>query len=1508
MNKKFVIKFISLCLITGLFFVSGAACSLKPNSGTSSSGNAQTLNFLEFTSDTVTLNCYEEKVLGMNTNVQNIRFTSGNESIVTITQDGVVTAWSTGTTTITASGNNVSDTCTIIVEKGNIVPSLEIEDREIGLLIGSTYIVEPKLWCNEKEYSDVSFTFTTSNQTVASVDNKGKIQANAEGEAIITVVGQWRFEDSKHLTEQIIIRVNKNIGLSINEESFDLYATASFEGRTFTNTANATYKLVKANDEYDETAGIVSWEIQDPEIATVDSSGRITANKAGFTKVRAVYTNQTETVYSLWIDVNVHHAVVELDVSYTVDLWERKLPDDLKAFMVEKDLDKITLSSTNKTILDGEMLSEKLEIGKQNWNIVSDVAGYTIDVLAVSKIITTCEEFLYMHQYIQTNIGGMYDGYLVLGNDIDFTGFKGYKTGYGTGISTTIYDPYFSDGNGSLSWYTLEDCTGFNGIFDGQGHKVIGGRFANYGIFHKLTPSAIVENIGFIDCDLATSNESTTIARVNNGTIRNVFVTVASPCTKTTSAGITINNKGKIENCVVYYKGVSVIKEGGAAATQTTNPLQNVYTITEAQAINGEKAFANAEALYQAWHGTNIVDVSAFNSQYWDLENFMIPVFKGYEGAIKFDKKLTLDVGYKLLYAGENTEIITNVPNIALSVEDIDEKYVAYVTLKDGKLMIANEIESVMIGDSFTFTLKASFDGLSDSEQITVEKKKSVINLGGEIEVQTKADNELLISTLAGDTSKIKKLRIGDIEISDYTITGNKLTMPASTLTNVTKYGENKLQFITDTVIYEQPVFVISKLIMTNDEFLRNMDDYLRTNVEGRYDGYVALGADLDFSAYTSSWYPGSDGLGWGASIYNNDETVDKTFAGVDKYEGFFGTLDGRGHTIKSMRFAKGGFFYKIGETGVVKNISFVDCNLALETSSGAGYTVPIARYNRGTIDNVFITVTKFINYGNNYAGMVHTNYGTISNSVVYYMGYEAGTGAVAYTNSGKIENVYSVTNVLYHVNGVCFETAEAFYQAWKVKGEVDTTNFVEEYWDFDDYLIPVFKGFSGLVGETNLKNSLELTTNKTVLHAGDEVSFTVNDKNATLEIQGLNGFYDSYVTLQNGELAISQTLNDVMTEDSFTFVVVAKSGALQDSITFTVEKTLPKQMAAGKAQIETKADNVLLIPEEINDLNDIQKIYLSGVEVKSFLIENNTLKLSPAALVSVSIYGETTLDYVTKTKIYSQSAFVVSKVITTNTEFLNMHQYLQTSNVGRYDGYIVLGTDLDFSSYTSNWYQGCNLLGWAMSIHNYDENTTNTDTALKAYDGFVGTLDGMGHSIKGMRFAKGGIFYKIGDGGVVKNIAFVDCSFDVYTDKSEAYISTLAYYNYGEINNVFVTVAKISASKYRYSGLVGINYQSGKILNSVVYFKPTNAESILTDSYQIAAISQWNNYDGTVSNVYAITESRFISSFNKGFVVGYDTYAKYLQANVQSNFFKDVAYASSLFSAFNVSASGLEN
>ena len=89
---------------------------------------------------------------------------------------------------------------------------------------------------------------------------------------------------------------------------------------------------------------------------------------------------------------------------------------------------------------------------------------------------------------------------------------------------------------------------------------------------------------------------------------------------------------------------------------------------------------------------------------------------------------------------------------------------------------------------------------------------------------------------------------------------------------------------------------------------------------------------------------------------------------------------------------------------------------------------------------------------------------------------------------------------------------------------------------------------------------------------------------------------------------------------------------------------------------------------------------------------------------------------------------------------------------------------------------------------------------------------------------------------------------------------------------------------------------------------KPPYPNAQLTDHFQIDAITQWDNFAGTVANVYAITEKRFINVNDKDIVVTYDTYALYTQANVQANYFKDVEYASTLFAKFNASASALGN
>lgn len=148
----------------------------------------------------------------------------------------------------------------------------------------------------------------------------------------------------------------------------------------------------------------------------------------------------------------------------------------------------------------------------------------------------------------------------------------------------------------------------------------------------------------------------------------------------------------------------------------------------------------------------------------------------------------------------------------------------------------------------------------------------------------------------------------------------------------------------------------------------------------------------------------------------------------------FAGVIDGDGHTIHQMKFARvdwttkptettlgtastadtkayAGFVGRLGETGVVKNINFADdCELEFWASSGAA-----VGYNYGTVDNVrnYADVTSVSCWGGGVVGY-NLKGATIRNC------YNAGNvrtsynniGGITGSNYGTIENCVNVGDI----------------------------------------------------------------------------------------------------------------------------------------------------------------------------------------------------------------------------------------------------------------------------------------------------------------------------------------------------------------------------------------------------------------------------------------------------------------------------------------------------------------
>ena len=117
-----------------------------------------------------------------------VTWSSSNSSVTTVDNNGNVKAIKAGNATITAKSGSVSATCSVTVQaKGPTeipVSSISLDSSSLDLTIGDTYRL--KATVSPSNATNKTVTWTSSNGTVASVDNDGNVKALKVGNATIT--------------------------------------------------------------------------------------------------------------------------------------------------------------------------------------------------------------------------------------------------------------------------------------------------------------------------------------------------------------------------------------------------------------------------------------------------------------------------------------------------------------------------------------------------------------------------------------------------------------------------------------------------------------------------------------------------------------------------------------------------------------------------------------------------------------------------------------------------------------------------------------------------------------------------------------------------------------------------------------------------------------------------------------------------------------------------------------------------------------------------------------------------------------------------------------------------------------------------------------------------------------------------------------------------------------------------------------------------------------------------
>ncbi|MDY6444918.1 MAG: Ig-like domain-containing protein [Bacteroidales bacterium] len=193
-----------------------------------------------------------------------VTWTSSDASIASVDVNGKVTAVKDGSATITAKAGEKTATCAVTVSKNVVaVTSVTLNKTELTLTEGDSETLAATV--KPDDATDRTVTWSTSDATVAAVDNNGKVTAVKEGSATITAMAG---EESATCAVSISKKVIEVASVTLNKTELILT-----EGDSETLTAT-----VKPDDATDKT---VTWSTSDESIAKVDNNGKVTAVKEG---------------------------------------------------------------------------------------------------------------------------------------------------------------------------------------------------------------------------------------------------------------------------------------------------------------------------------------------------------------------------------------------------------------------------------------------------------------------------------------------------------------------------------------------------------------------------------------------------------------------------------------------------------------------------------------------------------------------------------------------------------------------------------------------------------------------------------------------------------------------------------------------------------------------------------------------------------------------------------------------------------------------------------------------------------------------------------------------------------------------------------------------------------------------------------------------------------------------------------------------------------------------------
>ena len=244
-----------------------------------------------------------------------VEWTSSDESVATVDETGTVTAVAAGEANVTASVKDADIAASTHI-KVVVTPTGVVAPESIDLVTNGENTKDLDAKLVPADATDVKLAYESSDESIATVDETGKVTAVANGECTITtyVVADAKDADASELSAVAVEAADsEETDDSVATMPEDLAVMDSAFGVVPENLKAETKVTVTTNVEgitLDKTEGVltvgntvtvtatvtpdtatnasVTWSSSDEAIATVDSEGKITAVAPGTATITAV--------------------------------------------------------------------------------------------------------------------------------------------------------------------------------------------------------------------------------------------------------------------------------------------------------------------------------------------------------------------------------------------------------------------------------------------------------------------------------------------------------------------------------------------------------------------------------------------------------------------------------------------------------------------------------------------------------------------------------------------------------------------------------------------------------------------------------------------------------------------------------------------------------------------------------------------------------------------------------------------------------------------------------------------------------------------------------------------------------------------------------------------------------------------------------------------------------------------------------------------------------------------